>query len=318
MAKRIVKKGTPKITKILGLTALGIGAYLLFTKKARAGEITEEFIPDERPQDQLDQQFQQLPPSTIIERATEEANIKIQQATEEANIKIQQVQQEVAETIEDIRKRADEELAILKRQMESAYQLRQEDLIQEYRQRDEIVRAEAEEKVQAARLEAQRQVEAARIEAQRLVETTRIEAEQKVQAARAEAYISKKTELQRALSDKEYELDRILAEINRQENQRNYACETRYYMITRQYFTGKITSWGADVTAQVLAEKQRMLNAGWLPNQVETWLTRTYGAKIRDPQVCDDSKYKLGTLLSDKNRKLAEIDDLKSRLRELG
>jgi len=307
MAKRIVKKGTPKITKILGLTALGIGAYLLFTKKARAGEITEEFIPDERPQDQLDQQFQQLPPSTIIERATEEANIKIQQATEEANIKIQQVQQEVAETIEDIRKRADEELAALKRQMESAYQLRQEDLIQEYRQRDEIVRAEAEEKIRAAQQEAAR-----------LVEAARIEAEQKVQAARLEAYISKKTELQRALSDKEYELDRILAEINRQESQRNYACETRYYMITRQYFTGKITSWGADVTAQVLAEKQRMLNAGWLPNQVETWLTRTYGAKIRDPQVCDDSKYKLGTLLSDKNRKLAEIDDLKSRLRELG
>ena len=174
------------IKKILVLSAIGIGVYLLISRtKAHAAEVEEEFIPAEKPQQQLDQLLFQAPPSTIVERATEEANITIQQ-----------VQQETAKTIGEIRTKADEDLATLKRQLETAYELKQEDLIQEYRARDEIIRVEAEQKVQAATEEAAR-----------LVEAARAEADLKIQATREEAYLTQKSSLNRELNNKKYELN---------------------------------------------------------------------------------------------------------------
>ena len=179
------RKGSVDPKKILFLSLIGAGVYLLISRtKAHAEEVTEEFIPAEKPQDQLTEQLFQASPSTIVERATEEANIKIQQ-----------VQQETTKIIGDIRTKADEDLAALKRQLETAYELKQEDLIQEYRARDEIIRVEAEQKVQAATEEAAR-----------LVEAARVEADQKVQAAREEAYLKEQSIL------KQIEAERIRTE----------------------------------------------------------------------------------------------------------
>jgi len=291
MAKRIVKKGTPKITKILGLTALGIGAYLLFTRKARAEEITEEFIPDERLQDQLDEQLFTAPPSTIIERATEEANLAIQQ-----------IQQEAAKTIKEVREKADEQLAALQRQMETAYELKQEDLIQEYRQRDEIVRAEAEEKIRAAQQEAARLVQAAREEADR-----------KVQAAREEAYITQKSSLESQLRNKEAELNQL-----KQEN--NSYCEILYFSQGTSESVESGTSYGPVKQISKADFESSFRNIEYLipksPGEKKYVKDYTgnmvgYWYEIRNPVFCESTKSRI-SLLS------IEIGDLKNRIAQLG
>ena len=140
-AKAKQKKDGMDIKKVLILASIGTGIYLLFTRMARAEEVEEvpeEFTPAEKPQQQLDQQLFLGPPSTIIEKATEKANIEIQQVKEETNTKIQQIQAEAVKTIDEVRTKADEALAALQKQIESAYQLKQEDLIRvsRFRQRE--------------------------------------------------------------------------------------------------------------------------------------------------------------------------------------
>ena len=188
--KSLKKKGDqPRkidIKKILILSSIGIGIYLLFTRKAQAAEIPEEFTPSEKPQDQLTKElYEQLPPSTIMEQATEIAAVVIKKATEEANIEIQQIKEATATTIAGIIKKANEDLEALKKEMEAST-MNLEDAMREYRARDEVVRAEAEQKIELARIEAEKKDQAVRDEAAQKVEVARIEAEQKVEVARIE------------------------------------------------------------------------------------------------------------------------------------
>lgn len=194
-----------QIGKIITLSLIGVGVYLLISrKKAFAEEIPEEFTPAEKSQDQLTKElYELLPPSTIMERATEAATAVIKEATEAANIEVQQIKEATAQTIAEIIKKANEDMEALKKEMEAST-MSLEDAMQEYRARDEVVRAEADQKIELARIEAEQKDQAVRAEAERKVEAARIEAEQKVEATR----------LNQELENKKFELNKIETGVN--------------------------------------------------------------------------------------------------------
>ena len=267
------------IKKILVLSAIGAGVYLLISRtKAHAAEVEEEFIPAEKPQQQLDQLLFQASPSTIVERATEEANIKTQQ-----------VQQETTKIIGDIRTKADEDLAVLKRQLGIAYELKQEDLIQEYRARDEIIRVEAEQKVQAATEEAAR-----------LVEATRAEADLKIQAAREEAYLTQKSSLNRELSNKKYELNTIERNLSIWIITRDQACKIVVKNISRTRFSP-------------LSLSCKQAGFQWIG-----FGSMGSCQGMENPTVCANANEEIKKLQSDKDRVLTQISQIEEQLKNLG